>query len=166
MKEAGGAQVPPAVAGKKRGRPRKCETDSEALQWTEDMVATLLELKEEFKSHFLDSKDKTSLMKGWSSVQMNFSSKYRVDATISQLKSKYQALQKCYRIHCANDEKTGNGPIPKKPSCWEDLVNHFGGRAGMSHLCLNSSMNDAVKDEEVYSHPFAYAVSLLTMLCS
>ena len=81
----------------------------------------------------LDSKDKTSLARGWSNIVLFLQTTFSIDFTASQVKSKYQSLQKTFRQHNAADKKTGNGPIPKKPACWDDLVSHFGGRAGLAH---------------------------------
>lgn len=124
---------------KKRGRPRKDDLDIEPVQWTMPMIQQLLEQRELYKNEFLDSKDKTSLARGWSKIVLFLQTTFSIDFTASQVKSKYQSLQKTFRQHNAADKKTGNGPIPKKPACWDDLVSHFGGRAGLAHDSLMSS---------------------------
>ena len=108
------------------------------------MIETLLQRKEELKEEFLDSKDKVSLARGWSKVVLTFQQTLGLDVTQDQLKSKYQALQKVYRTLNADDKKTGNGTPARKPFYWDVLVNHFGGRSGLSHDCVFSS--DAVQN--------------------
>jgi hypothetical protein len=43
------------IPGKKRGCPKKEETETEPVQWTIEMIRALLEQKEELKDVFLDS---------------------------------------------------------------------------------------------------------------
>jgi hypothetical protein len=91
---------------KKRGRPKKDVSDIEPIQWTVDMIRTVLEQRQLLKTKFLDSKDKVALSR---------QSTFIVNISMVQVKSKYQSLQKAYRMHNAADKQTGNAPIPKKP---------------------------------------------------
>ena len=127
------------LPNKKRGRPKKEETESEPVQWTIPMIEALLQQRDELKDEFLDSKDKVALARGWSKIVLHLQSKFQIVVNPGQVKSKYQQLQKTYRTHKAADKQTGNAPIPKKPIYWEVLVCHFGCRNGLGHDCLFSS---------------------------
>ena len=70
---------------------------------------------------------------------------------MAQVKSKYQALQKAFRVHNAADKQTGNGTIPKKPIYWDELVNDCGGRGGLGHDCVFSS-HTMFQQVRLYSH--------------
>ena len=68
---------------------------------------------------------------------------------IEKIKAKYQNLQATSRkISQAEFQTTGNVKLPKKPSFFDALVDHFGNRQGMAHRCLNSSELANRSDEQ------------------
>ena len=133
--------TPPPVTGsaKKRGRPKLSES-SEVICWTDEMVEALLNARKANLSSFLDAKDKKAIIRGWSRVALTFNTGAKLYLPIEKIKSKYQNLQKVYRAVSQTEIKsTGNVKLPKKPSYYELLVDHFGGREGMAHQCLNAA---------------------------
>jgi hypothetical protein len=107
------------------------------------MIEALLNARKANTSSFLNAKDKKSIIRGWSRVALAFNASEKLDLPIEKIKSKYQNLQKVYRSVSKTEVKTtGNVKLPKKPSYYELLVDHFGSREGMAHQCLNTADGD------------------------
>ena len=151
-----------AESSKKCGRPKLSEAKDTA-SWSDAMVEALLEARRANLSSFLNAKDKKAIIRGWSKVALSFNTVMQTSLPIDKIKSKYQYLQKTYRsISQAEMNTTGNVRLPKKPSFFDALVNHFGGRQGMAHHCLSSSEmasfpdhDEDALDSEEYDENFA-----------
>ena len=101
------------------------------------------------RNYFLDAKDKKGIIRGWSRVALELNGSLRMQIPIEKIKAKYQNLQATYRkISQAEIQTTGNVKLPKKPSFFDALVDHFGNRQGMAHRCLNSSELANRSDEQ------------------
>lgn len=140
----------PPASSKKRGRPPKLpDQPTDAASWTDAMIETLLEARQANLSLFINAKDKKNIIRGWSRVAMSFNSAMKMDLPIEKIKSKYSYLQGVYRkISQTEIQTTGNVSLPRKPSYYDSLVSHFGGRQGMAHKCLSSSELANISDED------------------
>jgi hypothetical protein len=113
------------------------------------MVEALLSARREHLSTFINAKDKKAIIRGWTKVTLSFNTAMKTSLHIEKIKSKYQYLQKTYRsISQTEINTTGNVRLPKKPSFYDALVNHFGGRQGMAHHCLSSSELALISDQD------------------
>lgn len=125
---------------KKRKAQQATAGNSKAdlFRWNQELIEALLTARSEHRKFFMEAKNKAKLNDGWKRVILDITMVCGNEPSMASVKNKYQSLQALYRKTCQEDLKTGNfAPIPK-PLVWEAMVDHFGGRQGTAHDCLNT----------------------------
>jgi len=108
------------ASNRKRGRPKKEETQIEPVEWTIDMIRALLQQNEELKVEFLDVEDKVSLALGWSKIVLHIHAKFNVEI-ISGQESKYQLLRKTHSGAYKQTENASNRRSPFTGKIWSPI---------------------------------------------
>ncbi|GMF19742.1 unnamed protein product [Phytophthora fragariaefolia] len=111
------------------------------LTWSDASFNTLLRLRVvTYGPPFLRSNGRAQLTKLWEKIRLSFNKKYRLAASIEQLKNKFNAVKALYGQTKAEETTTGNAEKPiEYPSYWSLLVQYFGHKKGLRNQDFGQS---------------------------
>ncbi|GMF43783.1 unnamed protein product [Phytophthora fragariaefolia] len=88
-------------------------TKTPRLTWSDARLNTLLRLRMvAYGPPFLRSNGRAQLTKLWEKIRLSFNQKYRLAASIEQLKNKFNAVKALYGQTKAEETTTGNAEKP------------------------------------------------------